>query len=321
MRLLPQSVGFARGDTMKEKPGSWRKKIKQHWVAIVVVVTIAIVAVIVSIVLAYQFDWTGFNSHIGPKLDQNQQYRPEKTLWDWLQLLIIPLVLAVGALLFNLANSRTEQQIAQDNQSETALQAYIDKMSALLLEKCLRTSQKKDDVREVARVRTLRVLPGLDNERKRSVIQFLHESQLICKDNPILLLNQADLRKASLDEAELKGANLSGAKLMGANLIKANLNGAFLIKANLSNAKLQGANLSDADLSGANLKGANYNTKRMKWKDVHGNPLTLKPTKWQGAKYNTKPMQGTDVHGNPLTLEPTQWPQGFDLVKGGLICV
>jgi|GEM_PF-5686617 len=33
-----------------------------------------------------------------------------KTLWDWLQLLIIPLVLAVAALLFNLATTRTEHK-------------------------------------------------------------------------------------------------------------------------------------------------------------------------------------------------------------------
>src|SRR6266566_3766496 len=186
MRLLPQSVGFARGDTMKEKPGSWRKKIKQHWVAIVVVVTIAIVAVIVSIVLAYQFDWTGFNSHIGPKLDQNQQYRPEKTLWDWLQLLIIPLVLAVGALLFNRANSLTEQKVSLDKQRQDLLQAYIDKMSELLLKEHLdeRTTDGKlkpeyEHVRNVARVRTITLLIQLDVRQIGYVFAFLREAELM----------------------------------------------------------------------------------------------------------------------------------------------
>src|SRR5882724_8696868 len=49
---------------------------------------------------AYRFGWstTGF-------LD--------KSLWDWLQLLIVPLVLAVGALAFQLANTRTESHLAQ----------------------------------------------------------------------------------------------------------------------------------------------------------------------------------------------------------------
>jgi hypothetical protein len=34
-------------------------------------------------------------------------------LWDWLQLLIAPFVLAVGGLAFQLANTRTESHIAQ----------------------------------------------------------------------------------------------------------------------------------------------------------------------------------------------------------------
>src|SRR5437588_12219074 len=85
------------GDAMGMQPRSWWQQIKQHWVAIVVV-AIVLVGVIVLIVVGYRFDWTGFTG---------------KTLWDWLQLLIIPLVLAIIALLFNLANSRTERQIAK----------------------------------------------------------------------------------------------------------------------------------------------------------------------------------------------------------------
>ena len=112
-----------------------------------------------------------------------------------------------------------------------------------------------EGVRKIARVRTLRVLPLLDNERKRNVIQFLYESSLINKNNTIIHLNEADLRNASLDEAQLKEANLSGAKLMGANLSK-------------------------AILEGANLHGAKYNTKTIHSKDAQGNPLTLEPTQW-----------------------------------------
>src|SRR5690242_4550553 len=84
--------------------------------------------------------WTGFNASVGPNI---LQYQPSKTLWDWMQLLIVPLVLALGALLFNSTASRNEQRIAlqrdhtaqsiaQDNQRETLLQAYLDRMSELL---------------------------------------------------------------------------------------------------------------------------------------------------------------------------------------------
>ncbi|HYT44490.1 MAG TPA: pentapeptide repeat-containing protein, partial [Methylomirabilota bacterium] len=140
-----------------------------------------------------------------------------------------------------------------------------------------------------------RVLPRLDGERKRNVIQFLHESGLINKNTPIIDLHEADLREASLDDAELKDANLSGAKLMKANLEGAKLNGAYLREADLREADLRGAQMNNkTDLSGAILKGANYNTNR---------------------------MQGMNAQGIPLTLEPTQWPQGFDYKSTGAISV
>src|SRR6266699_1738742 len=61
-----------------------------------------------------------------------------KTLWEWLQLLIIPAVLALGGYLFTYTTSRNERaatekrtqaerDISLDNQREAALQDYIDK--------------------------------------------------------------------------------------------------------------------------------------------------------------------------------------------------
>lgn len=56
-----------------------------------------------------------------------------------MQLLIIPVALALIAFWFNRVERSSEQAIATDNQQETALQAYLDNMSELLL---------KDDLRE-----------------------------------------------------------------------------------------------------------------------------------------------------------------------------
>lgn len=79
-------------------------------------------------------------------------------MWDWLQLLIIPLVLALAALAFNQANTRTERQIALDKQRGDLLQAYLDRMAELLLDKGLRTSPPDAEVRNVARVQTITIL-------------------------------------------------------------------------------------------------------------------------------------------------------------------
>jgi uncharacterized protein YjbI with pentapeptide repeats len=154
----------------------------------------------------------------------------------------------------------------QDNQREAALQAYIDKMSQLLLAQNLRHSIENEEVRKIARVRTLTVLRRLDAERKGSVLQFLHESTLLGKEGRIVDLTGAHLSRADLSGADLSRANLSRADLSEAILIEAilsgtnlsgtNLSEADLMRANLRGADLIGANLTEADLSGAFLIGA-----------------------------------------------------------------
>src|ERR1700694_5727858 len=89
------------------------------WAAIVAVL------VIVLIVIGYQIDVFGFNgyhtvttatSHSGTSpatVTRTVVEVPAKSFWDWMQLLIVPLVLAVGGILFNLSLSRTEQANTQ----------------------------------------------------------------------------------------------------------------------------------------------------------------------------------------------------------------
>src|SRR6266851_7106152 len=237
-----------------------RRKIKRRWV--VIGVAICLIVIIVLIIIGYRFDGTGFNAYTGPQLKPNQQYRPEKTLWDWMQLLFIPVVLAVAGFWFNhrerkaaelradnerraaelraeaereieQRRAKAEQEIASDNQREAALQAFINELSELLLHENLRESKPENEVRKIARVRTLSVLPRLDDDRKRSVLQFLYESALINKDKPIIDVNEADLSEAYLAIINLKDASLRGVRLGKANFIGADLRGIDLGNASL----------------------------------------------------------------------------------------
>lgn len=240
---------------------SWWQKIKKHPVA-TVLITGAIALVALVLLGGYQFhwDWTGFNG-------SNQS---GKTLWDWMQLLFIPLVLVVAGFWFNhrerkaaelrseneqkaaelraAAEREIEQQRAEaereisfDNQREAALKEYIDKISELLLHENLRKSKPDDEVRKIARVLTLTVLPRLDEGRKRGVLQFLYESDLINKDTSIIDLGGADLSKTNLSHVNLRGANLRGA---------------IFRQVTLGGANLSEANLSKCDLWGADFNGA-----------------------------------------------------------------
>ena len=92
---------------MKERLHIWWQKVKKPLEIIgVTTVVILIIGLVILIVAGYIFkwSWTGFE----PETSIPQQHA--KTLWDWLQLLIIPLVLAVGGYVFNLTVSRNEQQ-------------------------------------------------------------------------------------------------------------------------------------------------------------------------------------------------------------------
>lgn len=205
-----------------------------------------------------------------------------KSLWDWMELLIIPAVLAGGAFYLNSSERNTEREIATDRQQEAALQSYLDRMSELLLKEKLQTT-KKAEVRDVARTRTLTVLRGLDAVRKGLVVKFLYEAGLISKEKPIINLtgasllganlrradlHGADLKFANLTGADLKFGNLSGANLGVASLLGANLESAYLVGADLHGADLKFAKLTGADLGGADLRGANLENAKLTGADL-----------------------------------------------------
>jgi uncharacterized protein YjbI with pentapeptide repeats len=194
-----------------------------------------------------------------------------KTAWDWLQLLIVPLMLAAIGFWFTAQQDARQQQIenqraqqvqkienqraeaerelAEQRAQDEALQAYLDQMGNLLLERDLRASEVDSEVRSLARARTLTVLSRLDPSRKTALMQFLVEAELVQRVDgrePIISLRGADLRDASLFNADLSHANLSNADLLEADLRDANLQGA-----NLQGADLREASLIEADLSGA----------------------------------------------------------------------
>ena len=84
------------------------QQLKQHRVAIgIVAIVLVMVVVIAFIIIGYWFDWTGFNGYNKVTIThtisgtntgtitRTEEYQPGKGLWDWLQLLIIPAVLAL----------------------------------------------------------------------------------------------------------------------------------------------------------------------------------------------------------------------------------
>jgi uncharacterized protein YjbI with pentapeptide repeats/cell division protein FtsB len=241
----------------------------------------------------------------GMRMDTDREHseqQTKKSRWgfrgmavrDWLPIvgaLLVPLVIALGIggitwQLEKLENQRArqaqklenqraeaERELAEQRAQDEALQAYLDQMSQLILDRNLLEVEQGnplhepgDPVHTLAQARTSTAILRLDAKHNESVTHFLIHSGLAVRSEASArllrgstlshaTLSGAYLPNADLGDADLSGANLSNALLLNANLIGADLSGADLSNALLDNADLV-AHLPNADLSGAKLIGA-----------------------------------------------------------------
>ena len=86
---------------------------------ILFIAIVIILVVLIYSVLGYKWlPWTGFGEYQIVKIDPATNLPTEfqvqsRTLWDWLQLLIIPAMLALVALWFNTSQRKNELKIAE----------------------------------------------------------------------------------------------------------------------------------------------------------------------------------------------------------------
>jgi uncharacterized protein YjbI with pentapeptide repeats len=287
LRIVPALVMVGIGALLFVVSSQYVATLSNRILLVLGVATV-LATVVVLIRVGQSYEWTGFGESVQPKQD-NQEIQPRKTLWDWLELLIVPVALASIGLWFTVQQDARQQEIQQQNAQDDALQAYLDQMSTLMLGKNnLRDSEVGSEERILTRARTLTVLARLDTaDRKNSVMRFLEESSLIQKttgrSSPVISLDGADLHNTDLRHADLHGAVLGAVApsttpvsvyMVGVEGVgparsetshpvrapyRADLSGAKLMFANLRNADLHGADLRYADLSNADLRDANLN--------------------------------------------------------------
>jgi uncharacterized protein YjbI with pentapeptide repeats len=239
-----------------------------------------------------------------------------RTLFEWMDILIVPIAVGVGVYLLEQLQRMREQneQLRREEEREraAALSEYLDQMSEALTEHRLSSAKPGDEVAMAARERTRSILGILDSVRKGQVVSFLSEAQLINNESPVVDLAEADLNTAFLRNQRIREINLSKASLFHANLIAADLDGsnlseAYLSEASLSGADLQGANLSEAsllmavladarNLGEANLKGANIQGADLRGTTPGENNKDLTQQQLEEADGNSQ--------GDPRTLLP-----------------
>jgi uncharacterized protein YjbI with pentapeptide repeats len=268
---------------------------QSSWLAIGTLVALFLA---VSVLGGYlgRWDWVGLDAHTA-STPQNATYQPPKTLWDWLQLLIVPAALAVGGYWFTTQQNRRQAaaevrqrerdaeearerreedaELAQDKRRDDVLAAYFDRMSTLLLQHQLSPSAttgtteahaereteeelEKPAVSVVARALTVSTLRQLDDSRNGLLLGFLRELGLLDPDAPVISLAGANLERVNLETLDLEGLDLAGAYLDDADLAFAYCKEVNLEDATLTDASFSYAHLVEAHLSGANLEGANF---------------------------------------------------------------
>jgi uncharacterized protein YjbI with pentapeptide repeats len=182
------------------------------------------------------------------------------TAWDFLGILIIPvaggLIIVLAGNWFNKRQREREETVQSLRAQDEILQRYLDQMSDLVVNHCLRPkpadSERQSHIRKLAQARTIAALLGLDSAHKRRPLKLVYELGLIENGNGPLELKNAGLDGADLSELTLRDANLKCVDLRLADLKGADLEGA-----NLNLTDLRGSELSRADLKGANLTEAN----------------------------------------------------------------
>jgi hypothetical protein len=158
--------------------------------------------------------------HRGPSvLDYGDMRQPVRVEMDWL---LCPNALGLvetssrsgctgGTCLFGQRISRLQylgHQEAKKRAQDEALQAYLDQIGQLFLDKdrpLRKESKEIEEVRILAQARTFTVLARLDGACKGDVIQFAYEAGLIAGDGRILNLSGASLREAYLCPMPLAG--------------------------------------------------------------------------------------------------------------------
>jgi uncharacterized protein YjbI with pentapeptide repeats len=177
-----------------------------------------------------------------------------KPVWEWLQLLIVPVALAVIGLWFTAQQDARQQEIessraeaAQDLEEQVtqdeALQAYFDQLGQLILERNLLDADVNSPVFTLAQARTSTAIRRSDEEHRDIILQFLTDSGLAGTTVRIAGTHITSIDGHPPDGESSPDGETSFSLLKGINLSGADLRGASLSQVDLSYANLTGADL------------------------------------------------------------------------------
>jgi uncharacterized protein YjbI with pentapeptide repeats len=254
-----------------------------------IVATVVVVGLLV--VLGYGQEWTGFGRSV-EQVGDNRDLRRAKTLWDWLQLLVVPVALAILGFWFN--RVQREQELARQ---ESQRRLELDRQEAQRQRELQSQEAQRERELEVEDRRRQRELEIEARRAQEAALQsyldqagdlllnntvdtsdssgwariFLRARTLATlgeldgprKGRIVRFLYEAGLISGeqpliSLSDADLIGVVLSGIQELGeyTNVGFANLKGINLEDTLLLEGELAGADMDEAVLTLSDLRGA-----------------------------------------------------------------
>ncbi len=269
-------------------------------IPIIVLCSIAIIFFIIAYWAFYPTEApieTGFD-----KYNEAKSGPRGKTLWDWMNLLVVPVLIALTAWSFKEIEKRNTQSSERERAQNETLDSFIKIMTELIINNKLISQTPSPESKIIARTRIMLALSNLDRMKKGQVLQFLFESSLINQE-PKINLNGGDIKNAVLDgivlsSSEIKGAYFNKASIKNSNLSNANFTSCNFSEANFSNSLMENTDLSYSNLTSAKLRNIN-----------------LDSINFEGAVLTKADLRGSSITQNQLDSILDKNKNGIKLTK------
>jgi len=326
-----------------------RRLSRRSWLIIIAAAAAIAFLFLIWPAWGYHLDWTGFGASRSPVKNPKApfDYYPSKTLWDWMQLLGVPVVLAVAALWFNATENRRDQRIADQNratdqsiadQNRATDQSIADQNRATdqsIADQNRATDQSiAEDRQQEAALETyfatMRTLV-LDKKLRESDEADTSGVRAVARAQTLTTLRRLNgerrgtvvrfLHESHLITRDKLIMDLRGADLRGTNLHEASLYKISLLQADLRGANLRGANMAEAFLIKADLREALLTMSILPEADLRGAILCganmrlafLRGANLPGADLSGADLAGIDLSGADLRLADLRGAKGISV--------
>jgi uncharacterized protein YjbI with pentapeptide repeats len=202
-------------------------------------------------------------------------FEPPKTIWDLLDLLIVPLALAAGAAYLDLSNKKRQFAIEEERLKDARYRNYLSSMEKLILEHGLLEQNPESSCQYLAQAYTRDVIKEINGMRIGELLDFLesYRLDLIDPERPQISLRGLRFKKAIMSFRNIRRVNLAEvilhrsewnkctcdeiyapyAKFFRATIHKANFN-----NCNFENVEFKYSDLRDTIFDSCKLNGADF---------------------------------------------------------------